>query len=86
MHTYLQFYIYPSIQACGRSGEWQKSLELFREMQEKGLKPDVVSFNTAIDACARAKQYQKALDLLQLCQVTTDKQNGMGGVVYYYTG
>jgi pentatricopeptide repeat domain-containing protein 1 len=33
-------------------------------MRSSAVKPDVISFNTAIDACAKAGQWERALSLL----------------------
>ena len=46
-------HIYNSaISACARTGGllWNKALELFREMNENGVVPDVVTYNAVIDA------------------------------------
>jgi pentatricopeptide repeat protein len=31
------------IDACSKSGQWQKALELLEEMQQEGVAPDVIS-------------------------------------------
>jgi hypothetical protein len=34
--------------------QWERSLEVFREMEAAGIMPDVVARNAAIAACAKA--------------------------------
>nr|AYM00528.1 pentatricopeptide repeat protein [Salvia miltiorrhiza] len=36
-----------------QSGQWEKALEYFERMRSSGLKPDSVSFTTAISSCGR---------------------------------
>ncbi|KAL6525594.1 hypothetical protein OROHE_015901 [Orobanche hederae] len=36
-----------------QSGQWEKALEYFERMRSVGLRPDSVSYTTAISACAR---------------------------------
>ena len=53
-----------TISACGKGGQWKHALELLTEMQTRGLKPDVITFNAAISACERGGQWEHALELL----------------------
>ena len=45
--------------------QWEKALDLLQEMTSNGIKPNVISYNTAISACEKGNQWEKALDLLQ---------------------
>ena len=38
-------------------------------MLQRGLKPDVVSYNTVMDACGKAGEYEKALELFSAMEV-----------------
>ena len=40
------------ISACARSNLWEKGYELFREMDEVGVRRDVVTYNAVLDAVA----------------------------------
>ncbi|GFP85031.1 pentatricopeptide repeat-containing protein at5g27110 [Phtheirospermum japonicum] len=42
-----------------QSGQWEKALEYFESMKSIGLRPDSVSFTTAISACARLLDLEK---------------------------
>lgn len=39
-------------------GEWEVSVALLRNMEEKGLIPDLSSFNSLVDACSRAGKHE----------------------------
>lgn len=41
-----------AISACARSNLWEKGYELFREMDEVGVRRDVVTYNAILDAVA----------------------------------
>lgn len=38
---------------------------MLQEMKASGVKPSIVSFNSAIDACGKAKQLKAAFDMLE---------------------
>ncbi|CAA0812870.1 Pentatricopeptide repeat-containing protein [Striga hermonthica] len=42
-----------------QSGQWEKALEYFERMKRTGLRPDSVSFTTAISACSRLSDLEK---------------------------
>ena len=44
--------------------QWQEALLLLEEMQGRGPRPDVISYNTAISAAGRAGRWEVALRLL----------------------
>jgi pentatricopeptide repeat protein len=55
-------HIYNSvISACARNNLWEKGYELFREMDEVGVKRDVVTFNAVLDAVASQVQLGRML-------------------------
>lgn len=41
------------------------ALDLFERMEEAGICPDVITYNTLIDARAKGGQCHKALDLFE---------------------
>merc|ERR1712118_57970 len=45
-------------------GQWERALSLLDEMRERGVSPDVISFNAAISACEKGGQWERALSLL----------------------
>eukprot|EP00123_Amoebidium_parasiticum_P011079 comp20498_c0_seq2/m.26186 comp20498_c0_seq2/g.26186 ORF comp20498_c0_seq2/g.26186 comp20498_c0_seq2/m.26186 type:complete len:1074 (-) comp20498_c0_seq2:166-3387(-) len=47
---------------------WASAVQLLVEMQERGLAPNTISFNTTIAACMYAGQWQVALDVLATMQ------------------
>jgi pentatricopeptide repeat protein len=57
-----------AISACTTGGQWEKALDLFREMQSRGIDPDVITFSAAISACEKGRQWEKALDLFREMQ------------------
>ena len=50
--------------SCESKGLWQGALALLADMTDCGLKPDVISFDTAMSACDKAEQWQQAVELL----------------------
>ena len=60
-----------TICALGRSGQWEDSVALLQKVEKQfGLKPDIVSYNTAIAGCVPARQWALALELIT--QAETD--------------
>ena len=45
--------------------DWQRSLVLLREMQRRGLRPDVPTLTAVISACERARKFDVALLLME---------------------
>jgi pentatricopeptide repeat protein len=58
-----------AITAMGRNGEWKRGLGLLREMQRKGLQPNVMTYYAAISACSRAGRRQVRHRQLQLDRI-----------------
>eukprot|EP00913_Durusdinium_trenchii_P022722 g21338.t1 len=50
---------------CVKGSQWQRSLALFQDMQEKQISFTARSFSSAISACAKASLWQRSLDLLK---------------------
>jgi pentatricopeptide repeat domain-containing protein 1 len=42
-----------TISACEKGGQWEKALDLFREMQDREIDPSVMTYNAAISACEK---------------------------------
>lgn len=53
-----------AIAACGRGGEWRRSLDILAGMEVEGVPPSIFSYNAAIGACAKAGQWRIGLELL----------------------
>lgn len=48
------------ISACGKAGQWEKAVDLLREMQTKdGLAPNAMTYNSAMIACGDGGQWDK---------------------------
>jgi pentatricopeptide repeat protein len=54
-----------AISACEKAGKHQSALDLLKEMDTKGIQPNVISYSAAISACEKAGKHQSALDLLR---------------------
>ena len=52
-----------AIEACSRGEEPRKVTNLLRQMEGRGLTPDLKAFTTAISACAKANQLNKAISI-----------------------
>ncbi|KAL4588470.1 hypothetical protein LXL04_001361 [Taraxacum kok-saghyz] len=49
-----------------KSNKLENSLELFRQMKQDGLVPDVITYSTLLAGCAKVQDgYKKAIDLVQ---------------------
>ena len=46
------------ISACEKGGEWERALELAREMERKGIVADTITYSALITACEDAGQLQ----------------------------
>jgi pentatricopeptide repeat protein len=57
-----------AISACEKGSQWQRALDLLKEMREQDVQPDLPCFNAAISACEKGSQYQRALELLDEIQ------------------
>lgn len=44
-----------------QSGQWEKALEYFESMRSTGLRPDSVSFTTAISSCGRMSDLERGV-------------------------
>ena len=56
------------IRACEKCHQYEKALELFVEMQERHLEPDVITCNALISAGEKCHQYEKALEFFPKMQ------------------
>ena len=54
-----------AISALGRVNDSNAALALFDSMQQKGIQPTLLAFNSALGACAKAGDWQRALVLLE---------------------
>ncbi|CAE8716529.1 unnamed protein product, partial [Polarella glacialis] len=61
--------------ACRACGQWQRALELFREMRHLELEADPISFTDAISSAALGGAWQHALDLLSEMSHSTLRPN-----------
>ena len=53
------------IKACGASKNWQRVLQLIREMHDSNIELDGIAYNSAIAVCSGAGRWREALALLQ---------------------
>ena len=49
--------------ACGRQGEHEQAMRLFRLMKDEGLNPDRIAYNAMFNSLKRAKQADVAYEL-----------------------
>jgi pentatricopeptide repeat protein len=57
-----------AIDACSKGGQLQKAIDLLREMQQQGLKANLISYNSTVDACSGSGEWQVAVELLREMQ------------------
>eukprot|EP00434_Breviolum_minutum_P008306 symbB.v1.2.007328.t1/scaffold420.1/size231607/4 len=48
--------------ACGRGLHWSSALDLFKEMKDRNIAPNIVTFNTLLEGMDQ--EWQRALALL----------------------
>ena len=53
------------IKTCGRSGGWDKALELYQAMKSRGVAANTITCSALINACGKSKQWEKALDVFR---------------------
>ena len=54
-----------AISACEKGGQWEKALDLFKDMRSQGIKPNVITYSATISACFNSHKLKEALKLLQ---------------------
>ena len=52
----------------GKKGQWWQALQLFRDMQQQEIVPDVITYSALISACGRGKQLERALEIFDKMQ------------------
>jgi len=50
--------------ACAKGKMWKTALSILREMKEKGIEPNEVTYGVAVAACGNGGRWEKALELL----------------------
>ena len=58
-----------------KGGQWQRALDLLERCESSGIKPNVITYSSAISACEKGGQWQRALDLLERCESAGIKPN-----------
>ena len=64
-HQCMVITCHTAIIACVKTKQSGKTLDLFAEMLEKILEPDVITYSASISACEKTKLSDKALELLE---------------------
>jgi pentatricopeptide repeat protein len=57
-----------AISACEKGLQYKKALELLREMEERGIQPNVISYNTLIQCSFAVKTFGEALSIVKCGQ------------------
>ena len=50
---------------CGKARQWQRALDLLERCESAGIKPDVITYSSAISACQNAGRVGEAMALLE---------------------
>ena len=53
----------PSISACEQSADLPRALQSFGAMQQKGTKPDAITYTASISACEESAKPEKVLQI-----------------------
>ena len=61
----LQHSYVAAMRACATARQWQRSLELLKEMSQQALEQSIVCVNVAMTACQEASQWQMVLEMLE---------------------
>ena len=69
-----------AIAACGAGGEWQLARGLLEELVDRGLTPDLSSYNACILACERGRRPAEAVELLR--EVVAERELAPNSVTY----
>jgi len=65
------------ISILGRKGLPDRAFELWQKLEERGLEPDVVTYNTLLDVCAKAKLWERALLILKVMEANCVKADAV---------
>eukprot|EP00435_Cladocopium_sp_Y103_P025018 s1893_g6.t1 len=65
-----------AINALARSAQWRAALQLFRDLIQEALQPDVVLFGSLCKACALASRWAQASQLFREAMRTADGKDG----------
>lgn len=66
-----------AIAAAAKTGDWQRALAYFRDMEPLKIERTSVTYTAVIDACARGGELQKALTLFTYMEVAGIKRNSV---------
>ena len=53
------------IKTCGRAGGWDKAVELYQAMKQRGVAANTITCSALINACGKSKQWEKALEIFR---------------------
>jgi pentatricopeptide repeat domain-containing protein 1 len=53
------------ISACEKGAQWQRAMEVFKEMKTAGVKPDDITYSALISACEKGAQWQRAMEVFK---------------------
>jgi pentatricopeptide repeat protein len=57
-----------AMSACEKGGQWEKALQLFHSMEDRGVKPDVITFSACIEALHAASRFEEAVDFMTIAR------------------